>query len=277
MGRIFLKCVICKKEISRKKSDIRGRAFCSLTCLTIFNTKPPSIHPCAGCGKRVERKSKSVGNVFCSRSCSSIVNNQRFHKREKKIRGKCLFCEKEYTGNNRRFCSRSCFLSNLPHTILKIPKIAFEIEKRKCKECDGPMGPHRAEACFCSMKCAISNKRKAKDAIAIQKEPCDIYKTQRSLKAFILRHSKYECEICHATEWKGQKIPLVLDHIDGHHDNNSRSNLRLICNNCDSLLPTFKSRNRGKGDPRRRHQYHAKKHSSPVYGGSERTRTPKGF
>lgn len=278
MGRIFLKCTICEIEISRKKSDVRSsRAFCSLRCLAIFNTKPSSEHPCYGCGRTVKRKSKTSSNVFCSRSCAASVNNQRFRKRKKTVKGVCLFCKKEYTGNNRRFCSRPCFLSNLPTTIQQFPRIPFEIKVRKCAECAAHMDrSHRAEASFCSVKCATSNKRKIMDAMAMRQEPCNVYKTQQSLKSFILRHSKHECEICHATEWKGQKIPLVLDHIDGHHHNNNRDNLRLICNNCDSLLPTFKSRNRGNGDPRRRHRYYAKK-SSPVYGGSERTRTSKGF
>lgn len=33
-------------------------------------------------------------------------------------------------------------------------------------------------------------------------------------------------------------------HLDGHSNNNGRSNLRLICPNCDSQLETFKSKNK---------------------------------
>jgi len=43
------------------------------------------------------------------------------------------------------------------------------------------------------------------------------------------------------------KIPLVSDHIDGDPKNNNLDNFRIICNNCDSILPTFKGKNRGKG------------------------------
>ena len=42
-------------------------------------------------------------------------------------------------------------------------------------------------------------------------------------------------------------VPLVADHIDGNWRNNTENNLRLICPNCDSLLPTFAGLNRGKG------------------------------
>jgi hypothetical protein len=48
---------------------------------------------------------------------------------------------------------------------------------------------------------------------------------------------------------------LVLDHIDGNPDNNRRDNLRLACPNCDSQLPTYKSRNRGSGRAFRRQRY----------------------
>jgi hypothetical protein len=46
---------------------------------------------------------------------------------------------------------------------------------------------------------------------------------------------------------KTGKVPLVADHIDGNWRNNTESNLRLICPNCDALLPTFSNLNRGNG------------------------------
>jgi hypothetical protein len=50
---------------------------------------------------------------------------------------------------------------------------------------------------------------------------------------------------------------FVLDHIDGDGVNHVRSNVRMICPNCDSQLPTFKARNRGKGRHFRRERYRA--------------------
>ena len=43
------------------------------------------------------------------------------------------------------------------------------------------------------------------------------------------------------------KTPLEVDHIDGDHKNNVESNLQLLCPNCHSLTPTFKSLNNGSG------------------------------
>jgi hypothetical protein len=56
---------------------------------------------------------------------------------------------------------------------------------------------------------------------------------------------KYECAICGSDEmWHGKIMPLILDHINGVNNDNRIENLRFVCSNCDSQLPTYKSRNR---------------------------------
>jgi hypothetical protein len=47
-------------------------------------------------------------------------------------------------------------------------------------------------------------------------------------------------------EWNGERLPLTLDHVSGDHCDNSPDNLRLLCPNCDSQLPTRGGRNRGR-------------------------------
>ncbi len=51
---------------------------------------------------------------------------------------------------------------------------------------------------------------------------------------------KKECEECgQGEEWRGKKISLILDHIDGDHYNNEIINLRILCPNCNAATDTF--------------------------------------
>lgn len=54
-----------------------------------------------------------------------------------------------------------------------------------------------------------------------------------------------ECSICHCKPfWNGKNLVLRLDHINGKSKDNRLENLRIVCPNCDSQLPTFCGRNR---------------------------------
>lgn len=65
------------------------------------------------------------------------------------------------------------------------------------------------------------------------------------VKKYILKEQEHRCSICGCTDtWNGKSLVFILDHIDGHAHNNIRTNLRLICPNCDSQLDTYKSKNK---------------------------------
>lgn len=66
-----------------------------------------------------------------------------------------------------------------------------------------------------------------------------------SLKKRLLNEKIFEpvCSSCKLTEWLGQNIPLELDHIDGNNEDNSLSNLRLLCPNCHAQTPTYRGKN----------------------------------
>lgn len=70
---------------------------------------------------------------------------------------------------------------------------------------------------------------------------------RRVIKTYLLHTTGVKCSICHITTWQGRDVPLVCDHIDGNSENNDLNNFRLVCCNCDAQLPTFKSKNKGRG------------------------------
>lgn len=65
--------------------------------------------------------------------------------------------------------------------------------------------------------------------------------SRSTIKRRILSHNlmEYKCSICkHDDIWNGQKLVLILDHINGINNDNRLSNLRFVCPNCNSQLLT---------------------------------------
>jgi hypothetical protein len=59
------------------------------------------------------------------------------------------------------------------------------------------------------------------------------------VRRYLLEEQGSLCAICGLRDaWQGAPLTFVLDHVDGDSDNNHRDNLRLVCPNCDSQLPT---------------------------------------
>jgi hypothetical protein len=59
------------------------------------------------------------------------------------------------------------------------------------------------------------------------------------------RVKERRCELCgQGEEWRGARIALILDHINGVRDDNRLANLRIVCPNCAATLSTHCGRKR---------------------------------
>ena len=70
--------------------------------------------------------------------------------------------------------------------------------------------------------------------------------TRAGIRKRIIKENliKYACNECGLNEWKGQKLALHLDHIDGDRWNHRLENLRFLCPNCHSLTETYTGKNK---------------------------------
>ena len=127
-----------------------------------------------------------------------------------------------------------------------------------CKEC-GTVLSRGNKSGFCQ-KCLIQHNRdlKIQHWLETGDTGFTVDTTIRGpIREYILNAQNKKCAICDIPNiWNNQELNFVLDHINGDDSNSSKENLRLICPNCDSQLPTFKSRNKNSARTKRKEFIH---------------------
>jgi hypothetical protein len=108
---------------------------------------------------------------------------------------------------------------------------------------------------YCTNRCQMAFQHAAITALieSLGAKPEGV--GHQRMRTYIIETRGHRCVGCSGTEWVGQPIPLVLDHIDGNSDNWSLGNLRMLCCNCDAQTETYKGKNRGNGRHSRRVRY----------------------
>ena len=65
-------------------------------------------------------------------------------------------------------------------------------------------------------------------------------------KLFRDKLKEKKCEICGISVWQGIELPLELHHKNGNHNDNTFSNLQILCPNCHSIQAGNSGANIGK-------------------------------
>ncbi|MFW6219729.1 MAG: HNH endonuclease signature motif containing protein [bacterium] len=213
-------------------------------------------------GKTYKEISLIVGRTSKSIKVKLNKNGYKFNNYKKSFFEivRCLNCDIEFKSlisENRKFCSHSC--SATYNNKLKIKrntknrKNYHKRKKRICLNC-GKITTNK----YCNSKCQNDYRR---NEIFKKIEAGDTTLNHKQYKKYLTH--KYgekcmECGWCEIHPITGN-VPIEMEHIDGNSENNSLDNLKLLCPNCHSLTPTYKSLNIGNGRHKRMKRYYNKK------------------
>lgn len=201
------------------------------------------MYKCKICSKEFETHCILGGHVISNHfkdkhgSIKNKIENEKRYLLNPKV---CVNCNsiipyKDVIKQNRRkFCSKSCSVtcSN------KNRKIYY-----KCRYCNKQVNNK-----FCNTTCAklYDTKNRLENNIKVG---------SAALKTYLIATRGYICENCGIKDWQNKSIILELEHKDGNSDNNTLKNTCLLCPNCHSQTPTYKSKNLGNGRHYRRERY----------------------
>ena len=195
------------------------------------------MNTCVECGSECKNK-------FCNNECSGKYFGRQYKSRAV-VRMKCEYCHTEFEkvrSSTKRFCSRSCWIS------------VSNIASRKtaptfvCKTCGNVTENFRSlkSPKYCSKAC----QAKSRWIRLVEKiESGDSTVSSVVVRRYLIAKYGARCMVCgwSAIHTKTGKVPIQLNHKDGHYKNCALSNVELLCPNCHSLTPNFGSLNNGNG------------------------------
>ena len=172
-----------------------------------------------------------------------FTDAERRESEERKKR-QCPICFEMFLPHESRqkFCSHSCAatFNNLNRTT------GGGRHNTRCPRCNQKCKNRKQT--YCSKKCrSLHLLEKWLDG----ENPVKGWgQVPEVIRQYLLEEVSYSCSKC---GWNKihpvtGSVPLEINHIDGDSQNNTKSNLEVLCPNCHSLTPTFRNLNpKGKG------------------------------
>lgn len=184
---------------------------------------------------------------FCSLSCSSSYNSKAYWSRYQENNTKeCAQCgDTFYNGDSSvAHCSQSCSArtSNQNRT-RKNPEIVCAASGCTVRASYG----HRSKVIYtCSSECRFNFQ--VNEWLEGRESGSNKYSYKPFVKQYLLKTYGERCALCNICDTRPEVVDVLqLDHIDGHWDNNSPGNVRMLCPTCHALTETYGAKNKGQG------------------------------
>lgn len=145
----------------------------------------------------------------------------------------CFRAECQNTTSNAKFCSRKC---SAIVTNSAAPKRVRSRTEHSCAQCQSAT----TNLQFCSRLCA-SQGRSSKLLSEWLAGELDGSKHLYIIKNYLRKTRGDCCELCGWSKVHPETgiVPVQLDHVNGDWQDNTSTNLRLLCPNCHSLTETY--------------------------------------
>lgn len=184
-------------------------------------------------------------------NCCNMLRERRLENYLKSPKY-CNFCGNmlQYRKRKNDYCNHSCAKKYCDE---KYGKISGRRKKEQiCIVCNTKI-ENRNAIKFCSQECNWQYKKNI--TLSKFREGKISSESRTILRRILVELFGYRCQVCKNEIWNNKPIPLEIEHIDGHSENNFPENLQLICPNCHAQTDTYKGKNKGNGRHSRKIRY----------------------